>query len=321
MTHPHEPLATVVIPARNAEAWIGEQLQSLAEQVDAPPFDVVVADNGSTDGTARTAANAMVPFEVTVVDASQVASASHARNVGASLARGEVLLFCDSDDLVGLHWVRALHHAVATHSRVVARGVLEHGRFNGPDVLAAYRIDLSDDVRTHPGDLAVTPVTGGFAGYLPTVPGCNFAIRREDYLDLGGMDPRYPGGSEETDFVWRAQEAGWAVVQVPGAVVHYRLRSTPRAILRQQRNQQRGRMYLWTRFRDRGMNGPSVKASVLALARQIGRAPGAVADPAARLAWAYTTGAHLGALEGMARYRFRRTRRPDSPVTVEEQQA
>ena len=64
MTHPHEPLATVVIPARNAEAWIGEQLQSLAEQVDAPPFDVVVADNGSTDGTARTAANAMVPFEV-----------------------------------------------------------------------------------------------------------------------------------------------------------------------------------------------------------------------------------------------------------------
>ena len=301
---------SVIIPAKNAEEWIPEQLRALSQQVGAPDFEVVIGDNGSTDGTRAAAEAFPAPFDVRVVDATGVASASHARNVAADAASTDVLLFCDADDIVGQYWVRELYNAVKSGERVIARGVLEHGRFNSDVVRAAYRIDLADDVHLDTGGPRVTRVDGGFAGYLPTVPGNNFAMRRGEYLELGGMDPRYPGGSEETDFVRRAQEAGWRVIQAPGAVVHYRLRSTARAILRQQRNQQRGRMFLWTRYRDRGMAGPSIKASVLELCRQATRLPGAVADPGTQLAWAYTTGAHLGALEGMARYRWRLQRSP-----------
>ena len=77
------------------------------------------------------------------------------------------------------------------------------------------------------------------------------------------MDPSYPGGAEETDFAWRAQQAGIRVVSVPQAVVHYRLKSEPRSLFRQQRIQQRGRIYPWTRYRDSPMQGPSLKGSAL----------------------------------------------------------
>ena len=53
--HPAEPLVSVLIPAKDAAQWIPEQLAALDDQVDAPPFEVVIADNGSTDGTPQAA--------------------------------------------------------------------------------------------------------------------------------------------------------------------------------------------------------------------------------------------------------------------------
>lgn len=299
-------IASVVIPARNAAPFIGEQLASLAAQADPPRFEVVLADNGSTDGTARAAQHVArrLGLNLRVVDASGVASASHGRNVGADHARGDVLLFCDADDLVGEHWVSDLVEAVLSRGDVIVGGALHHERFNSPEVLAAYGIPGDPT----PADLEAGPrvgsPSGGFAGYLHTVPGGNFAIRRADYLGLGGMDPAYPGGGEETDFAWRAQEAGMIVLHAPRAVVHYRLKDDARSLFRQQRIQQRGRIYLWSRYREKGMNGPSLKVSL----REVLKAPRSYmtscGSAGSRLGWAYRTGAHVGALEGMAKYRF-----------------
>lgn len=301
------PIVSVVIPARNAASFIGNQLESLAAQVGAPAFDVVLADNGSSDGTAeraRTVASAL-GLDLTVVDARGVPSASHGRNVGAGHARGRILAFCDADDLVNETWVADLAAGVDSQEDVVVAGALHHGRFNAPEVLAAYRIDPDPT----PGEFdrlpRLTTPDRAFAGYLFTVPGGNFAIRRDDYLRLGGMDPSYPGGAEETDFAWRAQETGMTVLVAPRAVVHYRLKSDARALFRQQRIQQRGRIYLWTRYRGRGMAGPSLKVSALRVLGAPLRAATSLREPARRLGWAYEVGAHVGALEGMARYRGR----------------
>lgn len=303
-----EQLATVVIPARNAGAFIGDQLASLATQSDAPPFEVVLADNGSTDETSEVAMEAAgrLGVQLRVVDATGPASASHGRNLGAEAARGDVLLFCDADDLVGPHWVAELVKAVRSSDDVIVGGALHHEHFNSPETLAAYRIGpdpVADPTvaSTHRADPA-----SGFAGYLHTVPGGNFAIRRADYLRIGGMDPHYPGGAEETDFAWRVQESGLDVVVAPRAVVHYRLKQSPKALFRQQRIQQRGRVYLWTKYRAKGMNGPSAKASLLALAKSALFAPSAASSHGGALVWAYQAGAHVGALEGMLKYRLLR---------------
>lgn len=302
---PGDPeLVSVVIPAYNAEAYIAEQIESLAVQVAAPEFEVIVADNGSTDRTASAAREAAerCGLTVTVVDARGPASASHARNVGALAAAGEVLLFCDADDFVGPEWVRELSAAVRSRENALAVGTLLHRRFNDGAVLAAYGIPSAAG---EPDTDAVgySVVHGGFAGHLPTVAGNDFGVRRSTYLAVGGMDSSFPGGSEETDFSWRAQRRGAVVVHAPRAVVHYRLRSTPQTVFRQQRIQQVGRMLLWIRHRDGGMSGPSWRVSATEVARHL---PAYIVtrERAARLRHARIAGGHLGALQGMVRYRL-----------------
>lgn len=289
--------ASVIIPAHNTGAVIWEQLQALASQEEAPPFEVIVADNNSTDGTRAAAESWQDRLAVRVIDASGPASASWARNRGAESARAEILLFCDSDDLVSRRWVHELVSAVQEHSHAVIAGALHHERFNAPEVLAAYGI--GPDPLDPPTGVSRDPAPG-FAGFLPTVPGGNFAIRREHYIALGGMDPSFPGGSEETDFAWRAQQADLPVLTAPAAIVDYRLKHTPRALFRQQRIQQLARIFLWARYREHGMAGPSMRYS----ARQALRhAPGLLAPQRGRrLNAARITGGNLGALQGILRY-------------------
>lgn len=93
---------TVVIPAHNARTTIDEQLDALMRQTYDRPFEVLLCDNGSTDGTAAhvTTRPRCEAYELRVIDASAVPGASYARNLGAAVATGEFLAFCDADDKV-----------------------------------------------------------------------------------------------------------------------------------------------------------------------------------------------------------------------------
>lgn len=294
---------SVVIPARNAAAWLPEQLESLARQVGALPFEVIVCDNGSADDPAAVVEGFADRLAIRLIDASGAPSASWARNVGAKESRGAILLFCDADDIVNPGWVAALTRAVQADSNAIASGALHHERFNSQAILDAY--DIGPDPVLHDEPAAVVESQPVFAGLLPTVPGGNFAISRAAYLDLGGMDSSYPGGSEETDFSWRAQMAGMRVVGVPDAVVHYRLKKEWRGLFQQQRVQQRGRMLLWARFGDNGMSGPSwrysIQTAIVAGLRFV-----MARTEEARLRQARILGGNVGAIEGMLRYRLLR---------------
>lgn len=299
------PSISVVIPAFNVAHVLTEQLDALAAQLDAPPFEVVLADNGSIDATVDVALSYRGPFEVRVVNASQRRGAAHARNVGAEAARGGFLAFCDSDDLVEPDWLAALVVAHELHPDAIVSGALHHERFNDADVQFAYT--LSDDPKASVEGLeAVRTNPGPFAGYLPTAPGGNFAMRRDTYLAVGGMDSSYPGGSEETDFVWRVQQTGVPVVVAPSAIVHYRLRSTARSMFRQQRIQQFAKVLLWMRYRDVGMQGPSVKFSALALLRLAAQTPVRIWTRRGRLYLGRWAGGHIGALHGVWHFRVRK---------------
>ena len=300
------PEVSVVIPAYNAADVIVEQLESLARQTDAPVFEVVVADNGSTDATVRRVLDFDAPFELQVVDASRRPGASHARNAGALAARGAFLAFCDSDDYVEPDWLAQLLRARDARPGAIIAGGHRHYRLNDVDVLDAYTIDPRFRVpRSTEQPEPLVAEQHPFSGYLPSAQGNNFAIDRTAYLELDGMDSSYPGGSEETDFVWRAQEAGMPLIAAPNAIVHYRLRHSPRAIFRQQRTQQFAKVLLWMRFRERGMQGPSWKFSLLAVAKLLVRAPGLSRTRRGRLHLARWLGGHIGAILGMVEYRVR----------------
>ncbi|VEJ28812.1 Hyaluronan synthase [Rothia dentocariosa] len=105
MTHPEPVAASVIIPVYNGANYITQQLDALAAQTGNPSFEVLICDNGSTDGTRAVVEGYNAPYPLRVIDASQRGGASHARNMGAVQAAGDILIFCDGDDLVEPDWV------------------------------------------------------------------------------------------------------------------------------------------------------------------------------------------------------------------------
>ena len=102
----------MVIPAYNAAATLAEQLEALAGQQYEDDWEVVIADNGSTDGTADIARRYLPRFKaLTLVDGGPRRGHSAPRNAGAKAARGELLAFCDADDIVAPGWLQAMADA------------------------------------------------------------------------------------------------------------------------------------------------------------------------------------------------------------------
>lgn len=90
---PEKPLVSVVIPAYNAERYLGEAIESVLAQT-YQPLETIVVDDGSSD---RTAEVARACDEVTVI-VQENSGPSAARNRGFAASRGEFIAFHDSDD-------------------------------------------------------------------------------------------------------------------------------------------------------------------------------------------------------------------------------
>lgn len=175
-------MISFVIPAHNEAELIGRTLAAAhrAARALGEPYEVVVADDASTDGTAAVARDHGAC--VVAVNFRQIAAT---RNAGARAAAGEVLVFVDADTLVT---PRALRAAV----RALRRGAAGGGcavRFDGPVPLYAAVLER-----------AVLPVL------LPAL-GCFLFCTRQAYLAAGGFDEALHW-SEEVAFVRRLRRSG-----------------------------------------------------------------------------------------------------------------
>ena len=209
---------SVLIACLNAQETLGDQLEALAGQPCPVPWELLVCDNGSTDGTAAVVERYADRLPVRLVDAGARRGAAAARNVGARLARGEWLAFCDADDVVAEDWLATVCAALTDH-RFVA------GRFDGE------RLNTARARRSRPLDQQ-TGLQGGSDGTLPHAGAGNMGIHRAVFLAVGGFDPAVPC-LEDTDLCWRVQRTGVELVFVPRLVVHVRLRATWQAMYRQ----------------------------------------------------------------------------------------
>lgn len=90
-----EPALTAIIPVHNGERFLAEAIRSALDQT-LPPTEILVVDDGSTDGSAAVAAAFGPPVRV-LTQANRGPSA--ARNLGVAHATGELLAFLDADDL------------------------------------------------------------------------------------------------------------------------------------------------------------------------------------------------------------------------------
>jgi glycosyltransferase involved in cell wall biosynthesis len=208
---------SVIVPARNAAATISDTLQSFAEQSNMS-FEVIVADNGSTDGTQQIAAEFASRFAAfKLIDASQIAGPGYARRCGAEAASGELLLFVDSDDVVNRGYVEAMIAALEKHPFVHAS--MDMAKLN-PEWF----------VKEQPGLGTSTATVGSWKFAY----GSTIGVRRHEYNVSGGWsEDRLI--SEDSDLSWRLRMVGCDLTCVPEAIVHVRARHTGKAAWRQGR--------------------------------------------------------------------------------------
>ncbi len=91
--------ASVIIPAYNAKQFIEGAIRSITATPPSFDYEIVVVDDGSTDGTRALLSRLSEELPVLRVYEQENAGPAAARNLGLEMARGEYILFCDSDDV------------------------------------------------------------------------------------------------------------------------------------------------------------------------------------------------------------------------------
>lgn len=284
-------MVSVVVPCRDAEHTLALQLEALAGQTYEGRWEVVVADNGSTDGSRGVVERwaGRVPG-LRVVDASERPGVSPARNAGVRASTGAVVLLCDADDVADPQWVAELASFLAGGRGDLAGGALRRGA-------------LQPDGTMTTGATTVDEGLGEHFGFLPYAVGANCGFRYEVFDRLGGFDESYRAGGDEVEFCWRAQLAGYRLGFAPGAVMHYRPRQGAWAHARQSYGYGKAYPRLYHDFRRLGMPRPSAVRGAAAwwwLVRHLswlGRR-GTERDD-----WFRGAGIHLGRLVGSVRWR------------------
>jgi glycosyltransferase involved in cell wall biosynthesis len=279
---------SVVLPVLDAEGTIGDQLEALAEQKWSEPWELLVVDNGSTDGTLALVKRFRdrIP-NLRIVDASDHRGQPYALNVGATEARGRWLAFCDADDVVAPGWLAALGDAVREHEFVAGR--LDVEALNEPWLVASRgRIQTSGLQQ------------GRYPPYLRHGSSCCLAVSRDLHLRFGGFDE-----SAQTlfdnDYCYRLQLAGAELHFVPEAVVWYRYRDTFGGIYRQTRAYAESDAWLQRRYGR--PEGRTVWLWPFFYWRSILWCLPHFRDPAARGRLAWLLGWQVGRLRGSLKHR------------------
>lgn len=218
-----EPKASVIIPTFNRRVILKKSLLSLARSTISPDeFEVVVVDDGSTDGTRDMLAHLDVPYSI-IYAWQERGGPAKARNRGIELARGKIIIFIDSDIVVVPEFVEA-HINVHKEPRRVASGPVIHTNdLDNPDSASLKITDLSQ-------------------AFFATG---NASVAKDHLVEAGlfyeGFD-QY--GWEDLELGHRLQKLGMSKVRVPEAIgYHYKDRLTVASVPKhRQREKERGRM-------------------------------------------------------------------------------
>ncbi len=175
---------SIVIATKDRERYLERALASLERQVGAPSFEVVVVDNGSSDGTAAVARRYAERLQLQYVNESEP-NRGKARNRGVASASGEYLLFCDDDVQAPPGWVAA-HAAAHRGGDLVVNGPI----LNVPSYEARPK-----------------PAAANYSGaFLCT---CNASLRKRSFERAGGFDEGFDlYGWEDTELGVRLRSAG-----------------------------------------------------------------------------------------------------------------
>ncbi len=196
---------SIIVPAYNAEKTIGECVSALLSQ-DYPPdmYEVIFVDDGSTDNTAGIVKSTGAHY---VYQENRGPAA--ARNLGAGMARGEIILFTDADCVPKRDWLRMMVVPFKDRQVIAVKGAYR----NGQRSLTSRFVQLEFEERYKM--LKKSPS-------IDMVDTHAAAFRKSVFIKEGGFDSSFPhANNEDTELSYRLNRKGYKMVFNPDAIVYH----------------------------------------------------------------------------------------------------
>jgi len=196
-------VASVIVPAFNGEPTLAKCLDALLSQTAArDSYEVIVVDDGSVDGTRNIAERYPVRY---CFQKNQGPAA--ARNQGASLASGEILLFTDCDCVPAPDWVMEILSPFDDEAVVAAKGAYKTKQ---TEIVARFaQIEFEERYELLEKTPNIDMVDTYSAGY-----------RKDIFLEMHGFDTGFPkADNEDTDLSYRIASRSLKMVFNPRAIV------------------------------------------------------------------------------------------------------
>lgn len=212
---------SVVIPAYNEERCLGACLTALNEGSE-KPFEIIVADGDSTDGTARLARE-----NGAVVVPNEKRHAAGGRNAGVRAARGDIIAFIDADCVPDKAWLAEIHRAFEEDDIDGLGTYIEPAE---PENLCEEfwgRVSLQILMSYGSEPYYVTEKTLNTAFITASC-----AYKRDLLEKLNGFSDFFANNAEDIDFCWRALDAGAKLKYVPSARIQAHSPTTVKGIRR-----------------------------------------------------------------------------------------
>jgi GT2 family glycosyltransferase len=217
------PAVSVIIPNWNGAEHIPTCLESLRRQ-SFEDFEVIVADNGSTDGSLALL-SCDYP-EVRVLALGENRGFTGACNAGILSARGSYIALLNNDTQADSGWLAEVVAAFERHPEagmIASRMLLfdrrevfhTAGDFYRVNGLPGNRGAWQRDEGQYDDEAYVFGACGGSATY-----------RRTLLEQVGTLDEDFFFSLEDVDLAWRAQLVGWRCVYAPQAIVYHKLSAT-----------------------------------------------------------------------------------------------
>lgn len=197
--------ASVIIVTYNHREYIENCVKSVLSN---NPLEIIVVDNGSTDGTLEILENMS---EVRVVTGHGNVGYGAGNNIGVRVARGEYVVILNPDTIVEEDWLEELLRPLEFQRKLVTTPkffLFDGSKINGAGLIVHFTgLSFLRGLNADKDKFSKKELVNGIAGEC-------FAMRRDDYLKLN-FDENLLAYNEDGEFSWRLKANGFKILYVP----------------------------------------------------------------------------------------------------------